>query len=598
MNGPIRIGGASGFWGESAMATPQLLATGNLDYLVYDYLAEITMSIMARARAKEPDMGFATDFVTEALAPNLDAIATQRVKIIANAGGVNPPACARAIRALLEKNNVDLKVAVVCGDDLMPDRDQLAGSNITDMASGEPFPKAAAIASINAYLGATPIAEALRLGADIVVTGRCADSALTLAACMHAFGWASDDWDKLAAGSLAGHLLECGPQATGGNFTDWHDVADSIDTIGYPIAEITADGSITVTKPPGSGGAVSFATVAEQLVYEIEDPQAYILPDVVCDFSNVEISESGTDRVEVAGAVGAPPTGHYKVTATYMDGYRGGMLLSFTGFEAAEKARTYARAAFKRTSRLLQAAGAVPLTETSVEIIGAEDQFGDFAHGCDVREVVLKIAAKHPDARGIAALLRAVTGLALATPAGLAIFHGGRPRPSPVVRLFSFLLPKKRVAASLEIDAVSHPVAVNPGRPFEPAGIQRPEPPGVPDTEVELVTVPLVRLAWARSGDKGNRANIGVIARHARYLPWIWRSLTPEIVAERFGHFLRGEVERFLLPGTGSINFVLHDVLGGGGVASLRNDPQGKSYAQILLATPVPLPVTLLEAPP
>ncbi len=243
MSKRIRIGGASGFWGESAMATPQLLADRGLDYLVYDYLAEITMSILARARAKDPDLGYAPDFISESLAPNLDEIAHQGVKVIANAGGVNPTACGAAINALLDARGLDLKVAVVTGDDLMPERARLAQSGITEMASGAAFPAIEAIASVNVYLGASPIAAALRHGADIVVTGRCADSALVLAACMHEFSWPADDYDRLAAASLAGHLLECGPQASGGNFTDWRDVADSIAAIGYPIADIAADGT-------------------------------------------------------------------------------------------------------------------------------------------------------------------------------------------------------------------------------------------------------------------------------------------------------------------------------------------------------------------
>ncbi len=595
MSKEIRIGGASGFWGESAMATPQLLADGNIDFLVYDYLAEITMSILARARSKDPDLGYATDFITESLAPNLDAIASQGVKVIANAGGVNPAACGAAIIAVLEARSLDLKVAVVSGDDLMSERDSLARSGITEMASGAPFPAVATIASINAYLGAGPIAEALRHGADIVVTGRCADSALVLAACMHAFGWQAEDYDKLAAGSLAGHLLECGPQVTGGNFTDWRDVAGSIATIGYPIAEIAADGTFIVTKPARSGGQVSRATVAEQLVYEIDDPQAYILPDVVCDFSGVEIREIERDRVAVTGARGASATDHYKVTATYLDGYRGGMLLSFTGFDAADKARAFAAAALQRGNQMLLTLGTSALTETSVEVIGGEDQYGDFARVADTREVVLKIAAKHSTAKGIAALIKAVTGLALATPAGLAIFHAGRPRPSPVVRQFSFLLPKQRVTPALSVSGQAIAVKPSTGTRFNFASIVRPATPAVPDLDDETVEVPLLNLAWARSGDKGNRANIGVIARRAEYLPYIWHTLSTAVVAARFRHFLHGDVERFLLPGISAINFVLHDVLGGGGVASLRNDPQGKCYAQILLATPVTLPKALLE---
>ena len=288
----IKIGGASGYWGESAMATPQLLKAGDLDYLVYDYLAEITMSIMARMKMKNPEAGFATDFVDLVMKPFLPQIAKSGVKIIANAGGTNPESCGKAVRALIAEKYLNLKVAVITGDDLLASKDKIAAENHTDMFSGAPFPPVEKIASINAYLGAFPIAKALDMGADIVITGRCVDSAVTLGACIHEFGWGVTDWDLLASGSLAGHILECGPQATGGNFTDWEDAGD-IANIGYPIAEINVDGSFVTTKPGSTGGIVNVGTVSEQMLYEIGDPQAYILPDVICDFSQVTIK---TDR--------------------------------------------------------------------------------------------------------------------------------------------------------------------------------------------------------------------------------------------------------------------------------------------------------------
>ncbi len=589
----IRIGGACGYWGESSLATPQLLADGNIDYLVYDYLAEITLSIMARARARDSTQGYATDFVTRVLGRNLEAIASRGVKVLSNAGGVNPEACGAAVEALLAASGANLKVAVVTGDDLLGASEALADEGVTEMFSGAPFPDHERIASINAYLGARPVVEALGQGADIVITGRCADSALTLAACLHAFGWAWDDWDRLAAGSLAGHLLECGPQATGGNATDWRDVAEGLANIGYPIAEMAADGSLVITKPAGTGGAVTPLMVGEQLLYEIEDPRAYLLPDVVCDFSGVRLEAAGPDRVEISGARGRPATDTCKVSATWLDGYRAGMLLSFTGFEAAAKARTYAAAAMTRTGQALAAAGWPGLTETSIEVLGAEDQYGRHASGVQTREVVLKMAAKHPDPRGIALFIKEVTGLALATPAGLSLFNAGRPKAQPVVRLFSFLVPKNRVHARLTLGGQTRSIAFPEGSGRESAEEQVDPAPRPPEGSIEvaqLVEVPLIRVAVARSGDKGNRANIGVLARDPAYLPWIWRSLTAAVVADRFAHFLEGPVRRYSLPGSHAVNFVLHDVLGGGGVASLRNDPQGKAYAQILLETPIEVP--------
>ncbi len=594
----IRIGGASGYWGEAAMATPQLLKAGALDYLVYDYLAEITMSIMARARAKDPGQGFAGDFISVVLKSNLQEIARQGVKLIANAGGVNPQACGAAARALIRDAGLDLKVAVVTGDDLLDRADDLAREAYTEMFSGAPFPPADRVASINAYLGAFPIAQALGQGADIVITGRCVDSAVTLGACIHEFGWHAEDWDRLAAGTLAGHLLECGPQVTGGNFTDWEEVADTIHDIGYPIAEITADGAFTLTKPAGTGGKVSIGTVGEQMLYEIGDPQAYIVPDVVCDFSGVRLTQQGPDRVGVEGARGTPATDSYKVCATYADGFRGGTVMSFYGIDADRKAQAFAQAAITRAEAFLRQSNLGDFTETSVEIIGAESQYGTSKRVSGAREVAVKIAAKHPDQRGIGVLLREITGLGLATPPGLSAFQGGRPTPSPVIRLFSFLIPKAAVTVDVDGESGTGRVPVAPGRSFDPSVLARPAPPDAPQGDGDMIPVPLIRLAWGRSGDKGNHANIGIIARTPDFMPYIWQALTEETVATAFRHFDVTRVHRFYMPGPPAVNLLLENVLGGGGVASLRNDPQGKGYAQILLDHPIPVPAALAEALP
>ncbi len=589
----IRIGGACGYWGESAMATPQFLKAGGLDYIVYDYLAEITMSIMARARAKDPDAGFARDFVSVVLKDNMAEIAKQGVKLITNAGGVNPASCGKAARALIAEQGLDLKVAVIEGDDLLARKDEL---DATEMFSGEGFPEREKLASINAYLGAFPIARALAEGADIVITGRAVDSAVTLGACIHEFGWNANDWDKLASGTLAGHLLECGPQATGGNFTDWHLVADSIDHIGYPIGEISPDGSFVMSKPEDTGGIVNVGTISEQMLYEIGDPQAYIVPDVVCDFSDVKISQIADNRVKVVGTRGYPATSTYKVSATYADGFRGGSTMTFYGIDADKKAQTYANAAFKRARASLRASNLGDFSETSVEVIGAESQFGAHRHINGAREVVLKFAAKHPEAAAIGILLKEATGLGLATPPGLSGFSGGgRARPSPVVRLFSFLVEKDEI--KIAIDLGDKQISFTPEKTdiFDENLIERPEgPPDLP-AEGNAVEIPLIELAWGRSGDKGNKANVGIIARDAAYLPYIWSALSEDVIADRYAHFLEGKVARFLMPGPNAINFLLDDVLGGGGVASIRNDAQAKGYAQILLDHPIPIPRAMAE---
>ena len=588
----ITVGGASGFWGDATLATPQLLASGKLDYLVYDYLAEITMSIMARARAVDDSKGYALDFVSAVLAPNLPEIARQGVKVIANAGGVNVRACAEAARAVIAELGLELKVAAVLGDDLTARADEFAGSGVTEMFSGESFPDPGSVASINAYLGAFPIARALATGADIVITGRCVDSAVTLGACIHAFAWNPQDYDLLAAGSLAGHILECGTQATGGNYTDWETVVDSLPEAGYPMAEISADGEFTVTKPAGSGGAVTTGTVAEQMLYEIGDPQAYLLPDVVCDFSAVTLVQTGPDRVTVGGARGHGAPAGYKASATYADGFRSGQVWTMYGRDADRKAQQLAELVFRRTAMVLDAMGLAPLSETSCEVIGAESHYGQARKLGSVREVDVKIAAKHPSPKGIAVFLKEMVGMALTAPPGLSGFAGARPKPSPVVRLFSMIVPKSEVTVSIESSTDVQEYSAHVGAVFDPAALQRPT---VPATEGgELVTVSLESLAWGRSGDKGNKANIGIIARDPAFLPWIAAAFTEQRVADYFSHFLApGQsrpVERFYMPGPPALNFLLHNVLGGGGVASLRADPQGKGYAQLLLGETLELP--------
>lgn len=363
----LKIGGASGFWGESTSAAAQLLAVPGLDFLVFDYLAEITMSIMARARLKDPSKGYAVDFVDTVMAQNLADIAAKGTRVIANAGGVNPRACATALEALIAKQGLSLRVGIVEGDDLA-DR----AAEFTDQAemfSARPFPDPGKIASINAYLGAFPIAAALDGGADIVITGRWVDSAVTLGACIHHFGWGIDGPDLLAAGSLAGHLLECGPQSTGGNFTDWEQAGD-IANIGYPVAEISADGSFTLTKPRGTSGIVSPLSVGEQMLYEIGDPRAYALPDVICDLSHVTLTQTGPDRVAVRGAKGRAPSGQLKVSATWQDGWRTGQVFQFNGRDATAKAHAFAQAGLDRTRARLKAVGLGDFDEVSIETFG------------------------------------------------------------------------------------------------------------------------------------------------------------------------------------------------------------------------------------
>lgn len=584
----IRIGGATGFWGDSSTSVPQLVKGGRLDYLVFDYLAEITMSIMARARAKDENAGFAADFVS-LIAAHLPEIARQGIKVVSNAGGVNPRACGRLLEQAIEKAGLDLKVAVVTGDDLLARQDEFRQAGTAEMFTGAEMPEK--LWSFNAYLGARPIAAALQAGADIVVTGRCVDSAVTLGACMHAFGWPADDYDRLAAGSLAGHILECGAQATGGIHTDWEETGDWAD-IGYPIAEIEKDGTFIVTKPEGTGGLVSVGTVAEQLLYEIGDPAAYLLPDVSCDFTSVEIEQDGPDRVRVTKVKGRAPTATYKASATYQDGFRVGMYLTIGGIDAVAKAEKVADAVLRRCARLLKEQGAPPYAETSVEIIGSESAYAERSRALAAREVILKLAAKHEAQAPLNLLVRELTSSGTSMAPGVTGMGGNRPKVSPVVRLFSCLVAKSDVPVTVEMAGrtIEAPPTLGEGDGAHPEAAPVFEPAGAIEDAAE---VPLIALAYGRSGDKGNHANIGIKAREPRFMPYIAAALTPEAVAGHFDHFGVGKVRRYELPGIQALNFLLEDVLGGGGIASLRNDPQGKAYAQILLDHPVKVPAAL-----
>ena len=594
----IRIGGATGYWGEADLALPQFLAEGDLDFIVFDYLAEITMSIMARAKAADPEKGYATDFVSAIVAPHLEAIADSGVKLISNAGGVNPEACGRAIRQLIEDAGLQLKVAVITGDDLMPKLDEVLATEPAEMFTGEPTPPRDAIASANAYLGAFPVAEALNQGADIVVTGRCVDSAVTLGACIHRFGWQRNDLDLLAAGSLAGHLIECGPQATGGNYTDWQEVADTLHEVGYPIAEIAADGGVVMTKPKGTGGCVTVGTVGEQLLYEIGDPAAYYLPDVICDFTQVALEQVDQDRVSVAGVRGRGVPAQYKTSMTWADGWRAGMIGFYVGARAAEKARIFADEAIQRARRKLSKMGVPDYVDVCVEVVGDESHWGEAARYVRSREVAVKVACRHADRRATDLLMRELAGVGLGAPAGFCAFAGTRPKSSPVIRLFSIRVDRDLVDIQIHTadQSQSFSDSVAATETSADAGGEPIDIEALTDESAEQIEVPLERLAWARSGDKGDKANIGVMARKREYFPWIAAALTESYVASRFAHFMASpEMDRYALPGLPALNFVLHHALGGGGVASLRNDPQAKGYAQILLDTPVSIPAQLLE---
>ncbi|TSD53918.1 DUF1446 domain-containing protein [Variovorax sp. KBS0712] len=594
-NRVVRIGGASGFWGDSSVGAPQLVASGQIDYLVFDYLAELTMSILAGARLKKSELGYATDFVSVAMKAVLKDVVKQGIRVVSNAGGVNPQGCADALTALAAEQGVSLKIAVVSGDDVSPLLPGLRASQppVRELQSGAPLPER--VLSANAYLGARPVQAALDAGAQVVITGRCVDSAVTLGVLMHEFQWQPGDHDLLAAGSLAGHIIECGCQATGGLHTDWDTVPDW-PNIGYPIVECSADGSFVVTKPAGTGGKLTPAVVGEQMLYEIGDPAAYLLPDVVADFTQVRIEQAGEHRVRVHGARGRAPTGRYKVCATHVDGFKTAAQLTIVGFDAVAKARRTGEAILARTGALFAQQGLGPYSGTQLEVLGAESCYGPHAQtqAQQIREAVLRLAVTHPRKDALELFAREVAPAGTSWAPGTTGAGGGRASVSPSIRQYAFLLDKARVSPQVRVDGQAVDVPATHATSDDPPAVGTNDELPLATPGDDAIEVPLIRLAWARSGDKGDTSNIGVIARHPELLPLLRAQLTEARVAAWLAHLVQGHVTRHEVPGIHAFNFVCEQALGGGGMASLRNDPLGKGMGQILLALPVRVSPALL----
>lgn len=446
----VRIGNGCGFWGDNEDAPIHLVDQGQLDYLTLEYLAELTMSILAKQKEKDEERGYAADFldVLERLA--LYMRIQPGLKIITNAGGMNPAACARKARAILDKNGLaDRKIGVVSGDDLMPRLSKLTrqGHSLSHLDTGDPLQKVLKkVVSANAYLGARPIAEALKLGASVVITGRVADASLTVGPAVHELGWEWDDWDRLSGATVAGHLIECGAQVTGGLWSNWREAPDLAD-VGYPIAVIAKDGSCEITKPRGTGGAVNRETVSEQLLYEVGDPAAYLTPDVTADFTSVTLTETRKDTVLVTTARGKPATDSYKVSIAHRNGFMASGTLVIFGPEAQKKAKACGEMILKRLERC-----AAKFRETNIECLGT----GACVPGLipvrpDQHEVVLRVSVRDAREDRVERFTKELAPLVTSGPPGVTGYTTGRPKVREIFAFWPALIDKSCVEASVSI---------------------------------------------------------------------------------------------------------------------------------------------------
>ena len=450
----IRIANGQGFWGDSLEAPLDQIRRGPIDYLTLDYLAEITMSILQKQRARDPRMGYAYDFV-QMIARGLGDIMARNVKVIANAGGINPNACRDALNEVARKQGHKLKIGVVAGDDIMDRLDDFLerGIALKNMDTGEPLSTIRArVQSANVYFGAWPVVEALKGGAQIIVTGRCTDTGISLAPMIHEFGWAADDWDKLSAGTIAGHTIECGAQATGGNCqVDWQTIPD-LAGIGYPIVEASPDGTFIVTKHDHTGGRITVAGVKEQLVYEMGNPHEYITPDCVADFTTIQLEQAGENRVRFHGIRGKPDTPFYKVSISYTNGFKASGILVYSWPNAFEKAQAADRILRERLDRL-----GLKFDKIHTEFVGAGACHGLRLAGepsKDLPEVLLRVGVRSQDKASVERFTKELAPLALNGPPTVTGFGGGRPRVEQIVAYWPALIPKTAVQSRVSVEEV------------------------------------------------------------------------------------------------------------------------------------------------
>jgi len=452
----IRIASGQGFWGDQLDAPRQQVEGGQIDYLMLDYLAEVTMSIMQKQRSRSPQFGYARDFVP-LMGEILPAVVERTIRVVANAGGVNPAGCRDAVLEEARKAGLGgrARIGMITGDDILERLPDLLARGIAlkNMETGEPLESLLGrVQSANAYIGARPIVEALRQDAHVVITGRSTDTALTYAPMIHEFGWSFDDHDRIAAGVVAGHINECGAQASGGNcLWNWREIQD-LANVGYPIIEAAPDGSFVVTKHDGTGGRVAVPTVKEQLLYEMGDPKSYITPDVVADFTTIRLEDAGRDRVRVHGVRGGPATDMLKVSVSYSDGYKATGTLVYSWPEAVEKAQAADRVLRERLDRM-----GLRFDEVLTEYVGWNATHGPLAGPppADLAEVTVRWSVRGPDFAAVDRFTKEIAPLVLAGPPSVTGFAGGRPKVQEIVAYWPALIPKTEIEPFLKVDVVT-----------------------------------------------------------------------------------------------------------------------------------------------
>ncbi|MBI2602810.1 MAG: DUF1446 domain-containing protein [Deltaproteobacteria bacterium] len=599
---PLKIGNAGGYWGDDPTALKRQVSKGKLDYITIDFLAEITMSIMQKQFQRDPTQGYAYDFLGM-IKDVLPQLLANKTRLITNAGGINPQACAKAILDLAKTMGLSPRIAVVYGDNILGNIDDLErqGANFRNMETGENFSHIRKnLEAANVYFGATPVVEALRRWQpDIIITGRVTDTGITLAPMIYEFGWELNDWDKLASGIIAGHTLECGAQATGGNFSDW-ELVENFNEIGFPIAEVNPDGSFVLTKHEETGGLVSVNTVREQVFYEMGDPKSYITPDVVADFSTIRLHQEEKNRVLVSGIRGYEPTPLYKISMAYQEGFRCSGTILISGPFARKKAERFASIFWKRWG------DNPPFDEVSTEYVGWNSCHRSLGHAEEGAEILLRLGVRSKKESLVKAFRRMIAPLVLSGPPGVSVLAEGLGKVQSVIGYWPALISKELVTPKIALVEDLANTEANVAIPLMGSFSLSTHPDQVAESPSQNLaeflaelnqadSFPLYRICLARSGDKGDTANIGVLARSEKAYAFLKEYLSAQRVKDWFQELCHGKVSRYSLDGLLGLNFLLEKSLGGGGSRTLRADAQGKTFSQAVLRQKVVIPRDVLN---